>query len=157
MADDYDMRRFEEQAAEEEDRPWSGILLFINEVSRKSPGGAMGRKVKWNRDAADDIVRDVCGKWVGLGHSGDLGFQKVGIVQTARIVDNAIVLCGTARQSSVFSIAASPERMGLSVEASNCHVTDTRAVIYEVNKVEGIAGVAISNKASMRSSFQWLE
>lgn len=144
---------------------FEGTLLFVDEVSVKSPSGCNGHAVLLPKNVAKNILSSLRGMPVNCtpkldGHNES---NSVGVITSASLRGKSIKvkghIWGQIRKSEIQAIRACQEPLGMSFEAKNAKVSDMRAAVWEVHP-PSFSGAAIVRKdkaAFSNTSFRIIE
>ena len=130
--------------------PFSGVLVRLDEPSDVAPGGAHGRRIIVTAEAARKALPTLLGMAVDFTPSfdGHDAQAKIGIITSADIVGNAIVISGFVYAADFPEIAsaikAQKSVLGFSFEAQRLTVSDPCADILT------ITGLAFTGAAILR-------
>jgi hypothetical protein len=136
----------------------------LDKPSDKAPNGARGHRVILTRRAAEQALPSLIGMAVDykVGWDGHDARQKIGVITTAEIIDNFIVVGGHVFGRDFPEAATKLEgatEMGMSYELADAHVEDMRQSIWTLTRATFTgAAVLFREKAAYRmTDFQLLE
>lgn len=126
-----------ERIAHPNKRHFIGILPCVEIPSAKSPLGARGHKILLTREAVENAISSFVGMGINIHAEGTdhNAPAKVGMIETAEVTGNDIVLTGYLFSRDVPDVIARLEASydwGMSYESANSHVEDMRAPVYRV-------------------------
>jgi hypothetical protein len=131
--------------------PFSGTLVRLDEPSDAAPGGAYGRKIIVTAAAARKALPTLLGMAVNFASSfdGHDNKAKIGVITSADIVGNAIVIEGFVYAAdypeTASTIKALKNVLGFSFEAQRLTVSDPSADILTITDL-AFTGAAILRK-----------
>ena len=131
--------------------PFSGILVRLDEPSDAAPGGAHGRRIIVTAEAAERALPSLLGMAVDFTPSfdGHDAQAKIGIITSANIVGNAIIIKGfiyaADSPETAGAIKAMKSALGFSFEAQRLTVSDASADILTITDL-AFTGAAILRK-----------
>lgn len=125
-------------------RQFEGVLAYVDCASDRATSGAHGHRVVVTKQAGMDALSSLVGKPINCAidlarHSGD---NVVGLIKGARIDrKNRVRVWGLVDPTKLHSRRG----LGMSFEASNCHISDVRTKIWEINRLT-FSGAAVLYK-----------
>lgn len=142
-----------------------GVLAVLDVATDAAPSGARGHCVILTKQAAAEALESLIG--MGVNHrdtfDGHRTESKIGIIDTAVIVDNRIEVAGYLfrldAKGVIHRIEAATSRLGMSYELDAAHVEDMRAKVWTIIKIAYFTGAAIidAEKAACKSTSFELE
>lgn len=126
-----------ERIAHPNKRHFIGILPCVGIPSAKSPQGARGHKILLTREAVESAISSFIGMGINIHAEGTAhnARAKVGVIETADVTGNDIVLTGYIFSRDAPDVIARLEASsdwGMSYESADSHVEDLRADVYRV-------------------------
>ena len=131
--------------------PFSGVLTKLDEPSDFAPGGAAGKRIIVTTEAAQKAVGSLLGMAVDFTPSfdGHDAQAKIGIITSAEVVGNEIVISGFVYAAdfpeTAEMIQALKDVLGFSFEAQRLYVEDMGAEILRITELT-FTGAAILRK-----------
>ncbi len=131
--------------------PFSGVLTKVDEPSDEPPGGSNGRRILVTSEAAQAALKTLVGMAVDFtaafdGHDPQ---AKVGLITSADVIGNEIVISGYIYASDFPEVAASIKALksvlGFSFEAQRIYVEDPGADVLKIVELV-FTGAAILRK-----------
>jgi hypothetical protein len=128
--------------------PFAGCLTLLDIPSDRAPSGARGHRVILTRAAAISALPSLLGMAVDFkaGWDGHDARQKVGIVTSARISGNRVMVQGYLFARDFPEVRKIAGDMGMSYELADAHVADMRQTIWTLTRAT-FTGAAILLKA----------
>jgi hypothetical protein len=140
--------------------PFTGVLCLVDVPSNTPPNGMRGRRTTLTRAAVDAAIPTLIG--MGLNAkpdwSGHDRRRVVGVISAAEIKEDRLEVSGYVFAAHFPEMLKPPPDLGMSVDAINVHVRDTRAARYVVDKLTFTgAAVMLRRKAAFRATRFTLE
>jgi hypothetical protein len=136
--------------------PFIGILTLVDTPSDNPPSGGHGHRVILTTHAASMAIDSIIGMGInvhadGSGHNVS---NKVGIIDTAEIKGNEIIVSGYLFcrdfPAVIRQLSASAD-YGMSYELTDAHVEDMLAEVWKLTRVTFTgAAILLKNKAAYR-------
>jgi hypothetical protein len=121
--------------------------IRIGELTHKAPQGSHGRRVNLTIKAAQNALLSLIGMPLRMGHYTDAHSKVVGVITSAAVVENDLVLRGHGQELP-------REGYGLSWEIHDCVIADIYASAWEVESISRFSGVALVKGAASSSSWE---
>jgi hypothetical protein len=131
--------------------PFNGVLVHLDRLSDAAPAGSYGKRIIVTADAGRRALPSLLGMAVNFTPSfdGHDTKNKIGIITSANIVGNAIVIAGFVYAAdfpdTARTIKASAADLGFSFEAQRLTVLDPSAHVLTITEL-AFTGAAIIRK-----------
>jgi hypothetical protein len=139
--------------------PFSGVLVHLDKISDAPPSGSNGKKILVTLDAGKKALSTLTGMGVSTAANfcGHDPKRKIGIISSAQIVGNAVLIAGSIFAKDFPEIASTIRQLksalGFSFEAQRISVANPGSAVLVITDLTFTgAAILLKDKAAYQST-----